>query len=103
IVITRNENFSAEGIVVKKSVEDGISYAKQNGEEELFIIGGAEIFKIAMPLADKILLTRVHNTFPADVYFKDFDVTEWELTHQEFHAKDEKHEEDFTFLEYRRI
>jgi dihydrofolate reductase len=71
--------------------------AKTNADEENFVIGGGEIYKLALPLADKIELTRVHGTFDADTFFPEIDVEKWNLIHEEYHTIDEKHKVDFTY------
>ena len=68
--------------------------------EEVFIIGGGEIYNQSIEIADKIDLTRVHTTIEADTFFPEIDTDKWELVFEEFHAKDEKHDYDFTFLTY---
>ena len=61
------------------------------------MIGGGEIYALAMDVADKIELTRVHGTFEADTYFPEIDVTQWELISEEHHGKDERHTYAFTY------
>ena len=99
IIITRQENY-AENIdqsccIVVSSIEEAI--AQTNAEEENFVIGGGEIYTLALPLADKIELTRVHGIFDADAYFPTFDTEKWHLDSEEYHSTDEKHKVDFTY------
>lgn len=98
VVITRKENFKKEGIVTVHSLERAIDFSK--GDPQPFIIGGGEIYKLAMDVADKIELTRVHGTFDADTYFPEIDENNWVLEKEEFHPKDEKHKYAFTYLTY---
>lgn len=100
IVITRNENYRANGAVVVNSLEKAIEMAKEDPQP--FIIGGGEIYKLALPKADKMELTRVHANFEADAFFPEIDESEWELTAQEFHPNDDKHQYAFTYLTYER-
>lgn len=99
IIITRQENYAhqvdSSCCIVVQSIEEAI--AKTNPVEENFIIGGGEIYKLALPLADKIELTRVHGTFEADAFFPDFDRENWNLVREEYHPIDEKHNVDFTY------
>ena len=67
------------------------------GEPEIAVIGGGEIYKLALPFADKIELTRVHGTFEADAFFPEFNSENWNLVHEEYHPIDEKHKVDFTY------
>lgn len=100
IVVTRNAGFEApESVKVFNSLEDAFDFASKCTETEKFIIGGAEIYKQALPQTKEIYLTKVHASFPtADTFFPDFDIEEWSVEFEEFHPKDDKHAFDFTFL-----
>lgn len=100
LVITRKDNFKKEGIVTVHSLERAIDFSK--GDSQPFIIGGGEIYKMAMDVADKIELTRVHGTFEADTFFPEIDDIKWELVNEELHEKDDKHKYDFSYLTYLR-
>lgn len=99
IIITRQENYAdkldASCCQVVDSIEAAL--AQLPSEEENFVIGGGEIYKLALPFADKIELTRVHDSFDADAYFPVINPEEWNLMHEEFHPKDERHKIDFTY------
>lgn len=95
IIITRQKNYKVEGCHVVNSIEKAIEISPK--DEEVFIIGGAEIYNQSIDFADKIELTRVHSNFDADAYFPEINLNEWELIFEEFHTKDEKHNFDFTF------
>lgn len=95
IIITRQKNYKVEGCHVVNSIEKSIEISPK--DEEVFIIGGAEIYNQSIDFADKIELTRVHSNFDADAYFPEINLNEWELIFEEFHTKDEKHNFDFTF------
>jgi|SRR5690606_7530229 len=100
VVITRKENYKKGGVVVVHSIERAIEFS--GDDPQPFIIGGGEIYKMAIDLAEKIELTRVHGTFEADTFFPEIDEDQWELVSQEFHPKDEKHNYAFTYLTYER-
>ena len=102
VVVTRNNEFIAEGCDVVKSVEEGLELAKQNNEEEAFIIGGGQIYKHSLEenLVDKLYITYVHHSFEADVFFPDYDKSKWKKTSEIFHPKDEKHEFSFSYVTY---
>ena len=70
--------------------------------EEVFIIGGAEIYSQAIDIADKIDITKVHSSFEADAFFPEFDLNQWEIVSSVYHPKDERHAFDFTFQTYLR-
>jgi len=69
-------------------------------DEEVFVIGGGEIYKQSIEMADKIDITKVHHSFDADTFFPEIDLGQWQLAFEEFHPKDEKHTFDFTFQTY---
>lgn len=98
VVITRQENYKNETIEVVHSLEEAMQFSST--EEEIFIIGGGEIYKQALPFADKIELTRVHGEFEADTFFPEIDEKKWNLVNSEFHDKDEKHKYSFSYLTY---
>jgi len=100
VVITRRENYKKGGIIVVHSLERAIEFTK--GDPQPFIIGGGEIFKISMDIAEKIELTRIHGTFEADTFFPEIDENQWILAAEKFHEKDEKHNYAFTYLTYER-
>jgi len=101
IVITRQSNYTApEGVIIVNNLDDAIDAAKSDSQP--FIIGGGEIYKQALAIADKIELTRVHENFEADTFFPDIDTTIWKETENIFHKKDKDHDHEFSFLTYER-
>jgi dihydrofolate reductase len=82
------------------SIEEALSKCPKN--EEIYIIGGGEIYKQALPFTNKLELTHVHGTVEADTFFPEINYEDWELVFEEFHNKDEKHNFDFTFHTYLR-
>ncbi|MEP1490394.1 MAG: dihydrofolate reductase [Algibacter sp.] len=101
IVITRQSDYKVpDGVITVNSLYDAIDAAKSDTQP--FIIGGGEIYKQALQVADKIELTRVHENFEADTYFPEVDMSVWKETANIFHTKDEKHKHEFSFLTYER-
>lgn len=101
IVITRQENYQApEGVIIVNSLEDAIDASQKDPQP--FIIGGGEIYKQAIKIADKIELTRVHENFEADAFFPKIDSSIWKETDNVFHKKDKNHDYEFSFLTYSR-
>ena len=96
IIITRQANKEYEGAKVVTSLEQAIELAKQNDYKELMVIGGGEIYQMALPLADTIYLTRVHTSIEGDTYFPALGA-EWMLESSERKLADEKHAFDFDF------
>ncbi|ESU21626.1 dihydrofolate reductase [Flavobacterium cauense R2A-7] len=102
VIITRQEDYTApEGCIVVNSLKKAIDTCPK--DEDIFIIGGGEIYQQSMSIADKIELTRVLTTPEADTFFPEINPEEWELVFEEFHPKDEKHAFDYTFLTYIRL
>jgi dihydrofolate reductase len=97
IVITRNKDWKPEGAQVAHSLDEAIQKAKETGAAEIFIIGGAEIFKTALPAANRIYLTRIHHQFEGDVYFPQLPTNEWQLVKSHFSPADEKNKYNHTF------
>jgi dihydrofolate reductase len=95
VIITRQKDFKYEGCIVVSNIEKAIDACPKN--EDIYIIGGGEIYAQSIHLADQLDITRVHHSFEADVYFPEIDSEIWELTSKTFHPKDEKHLFDFTF------
>ncbi|MBL7777327.1 MAG: dihydrofolate reductase [Chitinophagales bacterium] len=101
IVVTRQQNYAAPGCKVVSSVQEGIDFARECGEQELMIVGGAEIYKQCLPLTNCIYLTTVHHTFEdADAFFPVLN-KEWQKVSEETFAADEKHAYSYTFAEWR--
>jgi dihydrofolate reductase len=103
VVITRNVDFNPEGVAIARSVEEAISKAEASGDSEIFIIGGADIIRQILHLADRMYLTRVHTEPAGDTFFPDFDdVNEWKLVDVEHYEADEKNPHPYSFLTYER-
>jgi dihydrofolate reductase len=95
IVVTR-QDIIIPGCEVVKSVEDGLALCKD--EDEVFIGGGAEIYKLAMHLTDRIYLTIIHKSFDADTFFPEIDKLEWKEVKQENFEPDEKNPLPYSFI-----
>ncbi|QHW34536.1 dihydrofolate reductase [Paenibacillus rhizovicinus] len=101
VVLTRSEAYRPDGAETVHSVEEAMT--RFGGEEELMIIGGAQVYSQFLPYADKLLLTEVHAAFEGDARFPVVDESEWQAVNREFHAKDEKNAYDFTIITYIRV
>ncbi len=100
IVISRQQDLQIEGCEVAASLEQALALLKENSEDEVFVIGGGEIYKRALPLADRVYLTRVHTTLEGDTYFPELLSEEWKEVSREEHEADETHAFAYTFLVY---
>ena len=96
IIITRNKNWVNEDVTVVHTMEEATALATKFSYKELLVIGGGEIYEMALPLAQKIWLTRVHTTIEGDVYFPELN-TEWEMVSSTQKEADEKHKFSFDF------
>lgn len=96
IIITRNKNWVSEDVTVVHTMEEAIALATKFSYNELLVIGGGEIYEMALPLAQKIWLTRVHTTIEGDVYFPTLNA-DWEMVSSTQNAADEKHKFSFDF------
>jgi dihydrofolate reductase len=101
VVISRQPSFQPRGVTVVPSLEEALALGAT--ESEVFVIGGGEIFRLALPRADRLYLTLVHAKVEGDTYFPSFDLATWALEEEEHHPADEKHAYAFTFRRYRRI
>lgn len=95
IIITKQKNYTQEGCQIVHSLQDALSLIPPS--QDIYIIGGGEIYQQAIEFAHKLEITKVHNSFDADVFFPIIDPLHWKLENEEFHPKDEKHLYDFTF------
>ena len=95
IVITRNTDYHPEGAIIVHSMTEALELSKD--DDQAFIIGGGEIYKLGMKIADKIELTRVNSSFEADTFFPEIPSDDWKLISEEFHLKDEKHKFNFSY------
>ena len=102
IIITRNKNYFKEGCLIANSIEEAINLVEN--EHEIFIIGGAQIYKeaIAKNLADKLDITLVHENFEADVFFPEINPNTWEEISREDFKADEKNKLDYSFVSYKK-
>ena len=101
VVITRNPEFRPHGVTVVPSLEEALALGAT--EDEVFVIGGGEIYRLALPRADRIYLTVVHANVEGDTYFPEFEGAAWVVESEEDHAADEKNQHSMTFLTYSRL
>jgi dihydrofolate reductase len=97
IVVTRNPSYQPDGCMVARSLETALEFARMGMETEVFIIGGGDLFEQSIDLADRIYMSKVHTSLPADVYFPDISTDEWQEQKSELVPADEKNFYDFTF------
>ena len=107
IVVTRNKKFQAPDVDVVLNLKDALSKARvileKEGGEELFVIGGAEIYAQAMRMADRIYLTRVHAEFPGDVFFPPLEEDSWKEVASEKQLAESENSPSFSFMIFERV
>lgn len=102
IVLSDVKNQKINGCIVVNSLEDGINYAKDNNEREMFIIGGASVYKQTIDLANKLYLTFISHKFKGDTYFPKIDKAVWKETSRIKNKSDKNNLFDFDFVVYKR-
>ena len=95
IVLTRDPNWQRDGVLVVRDMPAAMALAEQqgliDGVDEVMVIGGAEIYALALPMAERLYVTRVNAQPAGDVYFPPIDLGAWRLLSQQQHAADERH------------
>lgn len=97
VVITRDRNYEAGCAIVVDSLKKALRVVH---DPNPFVIGGGEIYRQALNIADRLDITRVHRVFDADTFFPDVDFTEWKEVSREYHPADDKHAYAFSFITY---
>jgi dihydrofolate reductase len=93
-----------EGVVLANSLDEGLEKLKAAGDEEVFIIGGGQIFAETIDLIDRLYITVVHTVIDdAQAFFPDIDHSHWKLSWEEKHHADERHKYDYTFQQFERV
>lgn len=100
IVVTRNAAFSHDGITTAASLDDAIKQASD--QDEIYIVGGAQVYEQAIDLADRLELTLVHTNLDGDAFFPDFPDDKWQQAADERHDADERHAYSYSFRTYDR-
>ncbi|MFY7811933.1 MAG: dihydrofolate reductase [Flavobacterium sp.] len=99
IIISRNKNLEILDTTIVYSLNEALEITKN---ENIFIIGGGQIYKESIEIADFLEITRVEVSIEADTFFPEIDESKWELIHQELNFKDEKHPYNFNFETYKK-
>jgi len=98
VIVTRNRSYAAAGCEIIHSLAD----MPGGGEDEVFVIGGAELFAAMLPLADRLYLTRIRETFAGDTYFPELNEADWRLVSTAEGVVDDKNPHPHAFLVYER-
>ena len=101
VIVSRNPDYQVEGAIVVHSLEQAIDAVQ--GEEEVMIIGGSNIYSQALAFANRLYLTEIHSDFEADSWFPEFDQAQWQQCSREDHRADEKNLYDYSFVVLERL
>ena len=102
IVVTRQSIFEAPGCIITHSINESLNLARKTGEKEVFIIGGAEIYKEGIAQAEKLYLTEIDAEFGGDTFFPEFEKKQWKEESRIHHPADDRHRFPFDFVVYLR-
>ena len=102
VILSRNPFFIVSNCYVASSMKEALQVAADNGEDEAFIIGGAQIYNQSMDYWDKLYLTEVDLEVEGDTFFPKLNMDKWELISEEAHQADAKNEHNYTFKVYHR-
>jgi dihydrofolate reductase len=100
IVVSRQKNYQAPNCTLVNSLEAGIELARKAGEQELFIIGGAEIYSQALQYATRLYLTEIDEVIEGDTYFPTVNMADWQEVSRIHHGRDDRHAHSFDFVVY---
>lgn len=105
IVVSRNSEYEVVDAELVQTIEAGLEIARKNGEDEAFVIGGGQIYRMALnkDLVDHMYITHVNHDFEADVFFPEFDASEWSEHEMDTHPIDERHKHSFRIVRYDRV
>ena len=106
LVVTRQPDWTREGVVACLTLEDALERAAAqcavDGQQEIMVIGGAQIYELALPLADRLYVTHVHAEVDGDVFFPEYNEEDWQCVYSQDHQADERNTIDFTIAIYDR-
>ena len=100
VVLTRQTDWAVEGVLTATDFESALTLT--GDDEEVFVIGGSQIYQLALPLVDRLYVTRVHATVQGDTYFPEITSEQWQLQQTDSFAADEKNDHAYSFLIYQR-
>jgi len=97
VIVTRQADFQFEGATVVHSIDAAVQHARDQGDPLPFVVGGAEIYRQALPQVTELFLTRVHATIDGDTYLPEIDWTCWENVDSQRHKADDRNEFEYSF------
>lgn len=101
VIITRQKDYNPKDCIVVNTIEKALAVCPEN--ETSFIIGGGEIYNLALPFTDQLEITRVHHSFEADAFFPEINPNYWKEVQNEFNPIDDKHQFAYTYQTFIKI
>jgi dihydrofolate reductase len=98
IILTRDKQFSAQDCLTVSHPEAALSMATELDQEEIFVIGGAEIYRELLPHVQRLYLTIIHHQFEGDAFFPELNMSDWHEVSRERHSADDKNPFDYSFI-----
>ncbi len=102
IVMTRDRDYRADGVLVVHDLDDALELAAGHGSGRIMVIGGADIFGLALPVADCLDVCEVHAEVPGDTFFPAFDPAQWQEASRDYHEPEQDGAPAFSFVVYNR-
>lgn len=102
IIVTKQDDYTADDCLITNSIEEAIKIAHNANQEEVFIIGGGQIYAQAIDLADRLYITEIKSSFEGDTFFPEIDKDDWREVSRKPHGVDERHAHNFDFVIYER-
>jgi dihydrofolate reductase len=100
VVVTRNRNLKIDGCLILHSLEEALAACR--GDAEIFVVGGAELYKQALPMADTLYITEIRQEVEGDAYFPEFDKAQWQETSREKRRQETPQPLEYDFVTYQR-
>ena len=100
IILSRNPDYQAEGCLLSSSLAEALERARDAGEKEIFVVGGGEVYREALPLVDRLYLSYVHTSQPADTHFPRFEESDWSLICEQVFPVDDDNPLAHTFKQF---
>jgi len=97
MILSRKSDYKPSKTLVFPGISEALNFAADNGLDEVFVIGGADVYEQTIGLADRVYLTRVHTKVDGDAHFPEIDMEEWDIVDEEHVPKDDKNQYDSTF------
>lgn len=101
IVVSRDQTFAPDGVVVVRSIEQALEAASEH--DDVMVIGGASFYEQMLPMTQVLYVTQVHEIFEGDAFFPELDSSEWKKTHEQHNQPDEKNKLSYSFQTFERI